>query len=347
MTHHFWLGMAIILVSGALNASFALPMKYSRTWKWENLWLVFSVVGILAVPCVLAFGLTPGLLGVYTAVSPRALYLPMLFGLLWGIAQVTFGVSLRMVGVALTFAVVSGLASLTGSLIPMLVFRPAEIIEPRGLMLLLSIPFLIVGLTFYAIAGRRREKEQAAATTNAAAAPSSFTVGLILCIFTGIFGSFYNLGFSFGGEVVSASRSHGAGPLTSTYAIWALVLGAGFVPNLVYCLYLLAKNRTANLFRQSGWTREGALGLVMALAWAASVLSYGIGATVIGSDGTSIGYMLFTNGSILFANAFGLMAGEWKCSTRRTKRFLAAAIVFILVGVVVLNLGGLFNPGNS
>lgn len=347
MNHHFWLGMAIILISGGLNASFALPMKLSRSWKWENLWLVFSVVGILIVPWALAFGLTPGLLGVYAGVTPRALYLPMIFGLLWGIAQVTFGLSLRMVGMALTFAVVSGLASLSGSLIPMLTFHPAEILQPRGLVLLLSIPFLFVGLTLYAVAGRRREKEQAGVTVGRAAAKSDFALGLILCIFTGIFGSFYNLGFAFGDDVVRASQSHGAGPLTSTYAIWALVLGAGFIPNLVYCFYLLAKNQTAKLFGQSGWTRETVLGVIMGLAWVIGVLGYGIGATVVGPDGTSIGYMLFTSGSILFANAFGIMAGEWKGTTRRTKKYLAGAIVFILIAVVVLNLGGLFNPANS
>ncbi len=146
--------MGIILVSGAMNAAFALPMKYSRTWKWENQWLVFSVVGILFVPWALAFALVPQLTHVYAEVAPRALWLALAFGLLWGIAQVTFGLSLRIVGVALTFAVVSGLASLTGSLIPMLALYPEELFRPRGLMLLLSIPFLIVGLTLYAIAGR-------------------------------------------------------------------------------------------------------------------------------------------------------------------------------------------------
>ena len=64
----FWFGMAVILVSGAMNGAFALPMKYSRSWKWENLWLVFSVVGIFIVPWALAFGLVPGLTQVYAGV---------------------------------------------------------------------------------------------------------------------------------------------------------------------------------------------------------------------------------------------------------------------------------------
>ena len=342
MNNHFWLGMTVILVSGAMNAAFALPMKRFRSWKWENLWLVFSVVGILLVPWALAFGLVPGLTHVYGGVSARALLLPFVFGLLWGFAQVTFGLSLRMVGVALTFAVVSGLCSLSGSLVPLLVFHPEDIFRPRGLLLLLSIPFLIVGLIFYALAGRRREKEQADPGAEATAPQGSFATGMALCIFTGIFGSSYNLGFAFGGEVIRGSLQHGAGPLTSTYAVWGLVLGAGFIPNLVYCVYLLGKNQTANLFAQSGSIREAGLAVVMALTWVTAVLSYGIGATLVGAAGTSTGYMLFVAASILFANAFGLMAGEWKGSSVRTRRFLFAAVAFILIAVIVLNLGGLF-----
>jgi L-rhamnose-H+ transport protein len=342
MNNHFWLGMTVILISGAMNAAFALPMKHSRTWKWENLWLVFSVVGILFVPWALAIGLVPGLTQVYAGVSPRALFLPLLFGLLWGFAQVTFGVSLRMVGVALTFAVVSGLGSLSGSLVPLLVFHPEDIFRPRGLLLLLSIPFLMVGLAFYAFAGRGREKEQAAPNDGSSPAKSSFATGMALCIFTGIFGSSYNLGFAFGGDVIQSSLRNGAGPMTSTYAVWGLVLGAGFVPNLIYCIYLLAKNRTANLFARSGWPREAVLGIAMALLWITAVLGYGMGATLVGAGGTSTGYMLFVAASILFANAFGLMAGEWKGASRRTTRFLAAALAFILIAVIVLNLGGIF-----
>jgi L-rhamnose-H+ transport protein len=342
MTHHFWLGMSMILACGASNASFALPMKYSRVWKWENLWLVFSVVGILFVPWALAFGLVPGLTHVYGEVAPRALWLPVLFGLLWGVAQVTFGLSFRMVGVALSFAVVSGLASLSGSLVPLLVFYPHDLFRPRGLLLLLSIPFLIAGLTFYGVAGRRREKEQADPHAADAAAKPSFARGMALCIFTGIFASSYNLGFAFGGDVVRSSQQHGAGPLTATYAVWALVLGAGFIPNLVYCVYLLWKNGTAKLFARSGGMREAILAVTMATAWILSVLCYGFGATLVGAAGTSTGYMLFVAATIFFATVFGMAAGEWRGASARTKQFLIAAVALILVAVVVLNLGGLF-----
>jgi L-rhamnose-H+ transport protein len=317
-------------------------MKYSRSWKWENLWLLFSIVGMILVPWTLALALVPGLFDVYSSVTLRALLLPMGFGLLWGFAQVTFGISFRVVGVALTFAVVSGLGSLSGSLVPLLAFHSEELFRPRGILLLLSIPFLMVGLILYAFAGRRREKEQAAQEGNAQGGKSSFATGMALCIFTGIFASSFNLGFAFGGDVIRSSLRHGAGPLSSTYAVWTLVLGAGFIPNLLYCLYLVIRNRSARLYGQSGWPRETLLAFAMAFTWIGAVLIYGIGATLVGAFGTSIGYMLFVATSILLANAFGLMTGEWKGTSPRTRKLLFAAVAFILIAIVVLNLGGLF-----
>ena len=84
------------------------------------------------------------------------------------------------------------------------------------------------------------------------------------------------------------------------------------------------------------------LAIIMALVWATAVLSYGFGATLVGSAGTSVGYMLFTSSSVLFGTAFGLMTGEWKGTSPRTRRLLIAAVAFILASVIVLNLGGLF-----
>jgi type II secretory pathway component PulM len=52
--------------------------------------------------------------------------------------------------------------------------------------------------------------------------------------------------------------------------------------------------------------------------------------------------MLFVATSILLANAFGLMTGEWKGTSRRTRKLLFAAVAFILIAIIVLNLGGLF-----
>jgi len=342
MVEKFWLGMAIILVSGIFNGSFALPMKYTRHWKWENTWLVFSIVGIFFLPWFMAFRFVPHLAEVYQTVPARVVVLAVMFGFLWGIAQVTYGLSLKAVGLAVAVAVVSGLACVSGALVPLLVLNPADLFRARGVFLLCSMPILFLGLGTYAVASRLREKEQRAPNPAEVSRGVSFKAGLALCIFTGVFGSAFNLGFAFSGDIIRRSIESGARPATGGYAVWALVLGAGFFPNLFYCLYLLFRNHTFTAFRQKDWLRETLLAVSMAVVWASGLFLYGAGATLAGKFGTSVGFTLFVAMSVLASTVLGVLTGEWKSTSPRTKKLLAMGVAAILISVVVLNLGGLF-----
>jgi L-rhamnose-H+ transport protein len=339
---HFWLGMAVIFLSGALNGSFALPMKHTRHWRWENTWLVFSIIGLVVLPWLLAAGFVPRLQELYRQAPCQVLVYPLAFGLLWGITQTTFGIGISAVGMALAFTVVSGLACLSGSLVPLLALNPGELFQPRGILLLTSIPILFVGLFLYGKAGRRREREQPARQSEQSGISYSFAVGLGICIFTGIVGSAWNVGFAFSGALIRRSAELGAASLAAPYAVWALILTAGFIPNLLYCAYLLSRNGTWSLFGVVGSLKETLLGLAMAMLWLSGVVGYGIGATFVGKYGTSIGFALFVAAQILTSNMLGILSGEWKSTSTKTKRVLAGAVVFTLVSVIVLNLGGLF-----
>jgi L-rhamnose-H+ transport protein len=342
MIEHFWLGMAVIIASGGLNGSFALPMKYARQWRWENTWLVFSLTALLVLPWVLAAGFVPQLGELYREAPSRVILIPLIFGFLWGIAQTTFGLSIKAVGMAFAFAVVSGLGCLLGSLIPILTANPADLFRPRGLLLLASLPILFPGLVLYSMAGRRREKEQATGAGVGDGAVMSFAAGLAITIFTGVFGANLNLGFHFGHDLVRRGLELGANPATSTYPVWALVLPAGLIPNLLYCVYLLFRNGTWSAFRTSAWAKEGALAIAMALLWLGGIVCYGIGATLAGRYGTSVGFALFSASIILAANVGGILAGEWRSTSAKTRKMLALGMTAILIAIVVLNLGGLF-----
>jgi len=343
MVEQFWLGMAIIFVAGLFNGSFALPMKYARSWQWENTWFVFSAVGIFFLPWVMAFGFVPHLTEVYAGVPTRVVALAVTFGFLWGISQVTYGLSLKAVGLAVAVSVVSGLACLSGALVPLLVLSPEELFRARGIFLLSSMPLLFAGLVMYALASRNREKEQRGANPAQAPSGSSFKVGLALCIFTGVVGSCFNLGYAFSNAIVQKSIAAGASPLTAGYGIWALVFGAGSIPNLCYCLYRLIRNRTLAAFRQKGWPKETLLGVAMAVIWLSGLLLYGAGVTLAGRFGSSAGFTLFLTISVLSSTVLGVFAGEWKSTSQRTRGLLALGVSAMVLSVVVLNLGGLFS----
>lgn len=339
MNEHFSLGMGVILLSGILNGAFPLPMKSIRGWQWENTWLAFSIAGVLLLPWILAFLFVPHLLHVYKSAPIRSVEYTALFGFLWGIAQVTFGLGIDAVGMAISIAVVSGLGALFGSLVPLLAMNPEDLFQARGVFLLIALPILLAGLYLYGRAGRLREKDLSASTPRGA---RNFARGLAICIFTGIFTATFNLGFAFSPDLQKSAVALGATPSTATYPVWALIFGAGFLPNAIYCIYLLSRNGSWQLFRAKHSFRNAGFALAMAVLWGTGVFGYGIGANMAGTFGTSIGFTLFMASSILAANAFGIWSGEWKTTTSRTRQTLALGLLVILISVVVLNLPGFF-----
>ena len=59
-TVKFW-GIAWVLAGGVMNGSFVLPMKKMTGWRWENIWLPYSVVAMVIIPWSFALATVPGL----------------------------------------------------------------------------------------------------------------------------------------------------------------------------------------------------------------------------------------------------------------------------------------------
>jgi L-rhamnose-H+ transport protein len=317
-------------------------MKYARRWKWENIWLFFTFLALVVLPFLLTLTFVPHLRELYATAPLKELLPALIFGFLWGIAQATFGIGIEAVGMALAIAVVVGLTGFLGSLIPMLVLNPAELFRPRGIALMISLPILILAMILYGMAGLRREKEQAAQSNQSSKPKMSFAAGLGICIFTGVFGALLNFGFAFSGPLQARSVQLGANPAFSTYAVWLLVLMAGFIPNLIYCGYLLFRNRTWGAFGNPGSLRDASMGLAMALLWLGGVLGYGMGSTFFNGSGTSFGFAFLIASTVLVSNLLGLFSGEWEGTTQHTRRLLMSAVIAVVLAMVVLSLGGMF-----
>jgi L-rhamnose-H+ transport protein len=106
MSEHIGLGVGLVLFGGMLNGSFALPMKRMPGWRWENTWLVFSVVGMLLAPWLFAIATVPRLAEIYHRASGHAFFLVLLFGLASGTGSMLFGLGIARLGLALGFAII-------------------------------------------------------------------------------------------------------------------------------------------------------------------------------------------------------------------------------------------------
>jgi L-rhamnose-H+ transport protein len=321
---------ALIILAGALNGSFAVPMKWTRGWAWENIWLAWSAIGLLILPLALTVITIPQMMSVYLRSEPIVLLAVFSSGLVWGISQVLFGLGIERIGIGLGFAIVISLAAVAGSLAPLLFYSYAENIFiwsrlAAGIILVLA----GVGLCSYASTLKRKPGEVSSRNTK---------LGLFLCIGAGIGGAMINVGMVAGTRVADYAAKNGAREVNRTNAIWLPLLFAGFVSTAVYCASLLT--------RRDGWRHLWATGtgfywwlaLIMALCWFGSVELYGISAARLGQAGPVLGWPVFLSSSIATANVWGAITGEWRHSGARAKTLMSAGIGVLMAAMFAIAL---------
>ena len=71
-----FLGLLLAIVAGALNGSYALPMKRTTRWAFENTWLVYSVVAMLVLNWGIALVTVPQLTEVYARAGMTPVWSP-------------------------------------------------------------------------------------------------------------------------------------------------------------------------------------------------------------------------------------------------------------------------------
>jgi L-rhamnose-H+ transport protein len=329
------LGIFLAVAAGLMVGNCMLPLNYLRKWRWENAWIIFTLVALVLVPWILAFLRVPNLLSVYSNVTTPSFMIPFLFGAGWGVAQVLFGLAVIRAGMALSFAITIGLSAALGSLIPILLRHPEALLTGRGLVLLLGQLLMVTGVVVCCWAGRRREREQKAeaATTTA----RSYMAGVSLAALAGLLAPMLNYALAFGDNLIHEALLQHALSADAPYAVWPIALAGGAVPNLLYPLWLLQRNKTWANFRPI-WP-EITLGMIMGLLWMGSVAIYGTATTLLGVLGASIGWSIYQICIIFMSNGSGWIAGEWKGVSPASKVLLFSGLVLLGLATVAITYG--------
>jgi len=337
MTETIGLAILLVLIGGAMEGSFALPMQRTQRWAWENVWLIYSVVGLIVIPWIAAWITVPHLFLVYHQVAGRTLFMAALFGFGWGIANVLFGLALPLVGMAITFAVIVGMSAALGSFIPLLLSHRNRLFQPSGLLILAGVALALVGVVFLGAAGQARERQKS--DKSAPSTGTRATLGLILCVIAGFLAPMLNFSFAFGSAISSRAIQQGAAPSQAANAIWAISLAGGFVSNGGYSLVRLYKDHTWARMTATGTLSHYALSSLMGVLWTVGLLLYGWGASSLGSLGASVGWPVFQATIVLVSSTLGMVAGEWLHVERRTFRLNIAGLVLLILAIVVLSFG--------
>jgi len=320
-------GLGLVLLAGITMGCNMVPMKWMKAWKWENFWLVYSIVALVVAPAALAFLLLPGIGCVYASLSPRVMLFPFLYGLTWGIAQLGAGICVHRIGLGLTGSILNGICAASGAFIPLCIQHRELLLQRSGMIIMAGTVVMAAGLGLCGWAGREREKE----TGQLQSSGSGYVGILVLAVVSGFMASLLNIALAFGGDIVEKARQAGAAPVWAPFAVWPIALAGGFLTNVAYCVYLLSRNHTWGNF--GGGPREALNPILGGALWMGAIAIYSSGATFLGVLGFSVGWALFQIAMILTGNVAGLAAGEWRQIEARISKtnLLGVAILFLAI----------------
>jgi L-rhamnose-H+ transport protein len=147
-----------------------------------------------------------------------------------------------------------------------------------------------------------------------------------------------NFALAFGAPLNQFAEKAGASPAWAPDSIWLLVMTAGAVPNLIYCLYLVRKNRTASRFSDAGTGSYWLLATLMAVLWFVGTLLYGVASGKLGSLGPALGWPLFMSLIVILATVLGYFTGEWKHAPGKPVRIMVAGVAVLVIAVIILSI---------
>jgi L-rhamnose-H+ transport protein len=326
-----------IVLAAVMNATYTLPMKLNRRWAWEHSWFAFSLLGVAAVPTIIAMLTVPGLWSIYGQTPGSTLLAMALFGAGWGVSLVLFGLAISSVGIAITFAVSLGASAASGALIPLITRYPERILTTQGMLVLLGITIILVGVGLCGLAGSRRDS---VADDKAGKNAPSFLRGFLYAFGSGVLGSMLNLGLAFGGAIQERAREQGASITMMSNAVWLPCLYAGFIPGVLYCLNIMRTNSNLeDLAAKARWF-YWVMAACMGLLWFGSIICYSLSTVKLGDLGAVIGWPLFLSAVVIGSTITGLLAGEWTGARKGALQIMGAGVTCLVVAMIVLARAG-------
>lgn len=336
MNYQLWLGVAAVIIAGVLQGVFAVPMKFASRWNYENIWLIYSLTGMVVFPWLLVIATVPHPAEIYASTSTTTLFVIAGFGLCWGIGATLTGVGLTLLGIGLGMAIILGLSASLGSLIPLVILNPENLHTRQGHVFLLGTTIMLAGIALCARAGILRDAIQNREVVRESR--NQFLTGFIVCCSSGLLSSALNFSYAFGGAAIRRALDLGTGATWSAGIVTALAVTGGFLANFLYCGYLLLRNQSAHRFFDAGARTNWFYGSLMGLFWFGGQTLYGLGISRMGALGVVVGWPLLMGMIIVASNVAGIFTGEWNCVSAHGKGFLAIGMVMILtaLGVVAL-----------
>lgn len=335
-------GVVLAVVSGLMNGTFTLPMRYLGRWSWENVWAIFILIACILMPVAVATTTVSRLGEVLHQAPTHAILMAVICGFAWGFGAVMFGQGVSALGISLANTFVLAISSSLGSFLPILVLDPGKLFERQGEAIIAGTGIAIAGIVFCGYAGKLKERSQVNENVRQEMVGETrpFWIGLLLCAGAGVLSAVFNIGYSSAQGVVQSAVRLGNSAFAGSNIVWLLMLTGGAIANLGFCAYLFKKNRSWAKYSQAGSSSLYGLTFLMGLLWGGSIFVYGSAAPKLGRLGPAIGWPLSLSVGLLTANLCGIFAGEWRYSRAVERVLMGLGLLVLILAIITLGWSG-------
>lgn len=362
MSPNPFLGVVYHWTGGLAAASFYIPFRRVQRWAWETYWLVGGIFSWIVVPWAMAALLVPDVSAVISATPRNALTWVFAFGALWGLGGLTFGLTVRYLGIALGVAVALGLCNAFGTLMPPIFTGDlGGLLRSRsGQVILTGVLVSLIGIAVSGLAGVSKERELSAEEKRSTVPEFDFRKGMLVATFCGIMSACFAYGIAAGAPLARLTRAQllasNRSDLWQNLPVLIVVLAGGFLTNCVWCVILNVRNRTGyqyfNLGRGAVSEVRGtpaplltnyAFSALAGTVWYLQFFFYSMGETQMGRYGFS-SWTLHMASIIIFSTLWGVALKEWKGTSRRTHRLIAAGLAVLVASTLIVGYGNFIKP---
>jgi len=343
------LGVFFHWLGGLSSASFYVPYKRIRGWSWEIFWLTGGVFSWLIAPWLFASIQTNDLINVLVSVPAKTLLWCYFWGGMWGIGGLAFGLTMRYLGLSLGMALALGITTVIGTMGPPIFNGTLGSLSSTasGKITLFGIALVLVGIFFVAKAGRAKEKQLQENKPDIERDEFNLRKGVLIAIFSGVMSSCFAFGLDAGEPIRNASALAGTSQWWKGLPVLCVILAGGFTTNLIWCIYLIRKNKSANQwFKKTDTIAKPAnsLSLNYFLAalggtlWYFQFFFYTMGESQMGRFAFS-SWSLHMASIILFSTIWGFVLSEWKGTKANTKAMVWLGIFTLVLSTVIIGVG--------
>ncbi|HSB97933.1 MAG TPA: L-rhamnose/proton symporter RhaT, partial [Spongiibacteraceae bacterium] len=178
----------------------------------------------------------------------------------------------------------------------------------------------------------------------------NFRKGVLVAIFSGVMSSCFAFGLDAGQPIRDLTLAAGTDPLSQGLPVLCVVLFGGATTNIIWCIFLIIRNKSAGEFFGGVGPAADADGgqppllnnyLLSALGgtlWYFQFFFYTMGESQMGKYGFS-SWTLHMASIIIFSTLWGFALSEWVSSAPRTRRLVWSGVGVLVGATIIIGFG--------